>query len=172
MVTILALRLRCASTNQIIDYCQKQLGFGKQRALALMARALEQIQKASEQDSVFTRTEQKHRIRSRIRELITPRLKPDGVTEIPIKLGAYQAVARFEELLADIEGNREPIEVKVTATVHASAVNVLVDMSEETRLALYERAKERRRLAELAVTGNPGSRSPLLAAATRLNGTG
>ena len=62
----------------------------------------------------------------------------------------WSAVARFEALLADIQGTRAPIEVNVDVRVGQAAMVVLANMTSEQLAERLAAARERRMLAERA----------------------
>lgn len=63
----------------------------------------------------------------------------------------WSAVAKFESELADIYGTREPTQADVGATVTHAAIAVLLNMTEDRRRELVERARAHKLIAENVV---------------------
>lgn len=150
---LLALRLRCESRSQIVEYAKRELKIAPPRVDRLLDAALEKLKERTEHDQRYAKSEQIARLRDSIRRLRTPKEDPDRPGKaLPLTEKALEVALRHEALLADIEGTREPMTVRVDATVRTAAVNILLEMSDEQQQALYEKALERKRLAEMALT--------------------
>lgn len=164
MLFILNLRLRHATTQQIITHCRATYGFGQYRTRNLLQRALEQLKTSSSEEMGFAKYEAAARIKARLREAMTPRIDERTKKAKPLTVQMHGVILRYEDLLADLQGSRAPIEVKVSQVVHVSAMNVLAHMEPARLEAMLERAKARKLAAEmntidmLLPAANPGSR--------------
>ena len=148
------LMMRCLSKADIARHCREKFGFGTTRTENLIARILESLRVGHERNRPYTRAEQIARVRHLISKLHEPRFKSvkrDGqVVPVlqPMSSGTAARIVKLEDLLADLEGNREPVEVKVGVVMTQAAQAVFANLSDEKLASLIERAKERKRLAE------------------------
>ena len=107
---------------------------------------------SAERNRPYSRAEQIARVRHLISRLHEPKFKGTGKNRVQLPMSSAVAgrISKFEELLANLEGNREPVEVRVTAVMTLAAQMVFSNLSESRMTQLMERARERKRLAAVA----------------------
>jgi hypothetical protein len=154
---ILRLRIRGANKATIYRACRTEYGIGKTRIETLLATALEELRRDYEDRRSYSRAEQAARLRETIVRISEPREREKVIvtgrgksrTRRIVKEALptnYQALLRAEELLADVEGNREPLKVEVEHRLDVAMVAVVSSMRPERRQFLLDRARERKRL--------------------------
>jgi hypothetical protein len=157
------LKLRGLSDQQIYGACRQQYGIGWTRTKRLIGKVGETFRTRAEARAGRTRAEQIERVRDEIREMREPRFHTrfelvrgvDGRGRMQIRTERFEErlpipaqLARLEELLADLEGNRAPLKVEMEVTHKNTIVACVAAMPAERIALLQERGLERRRLAE------------------------
>lgn len=163
---IVSLLARGFGMRTVADACRVRFGFGPVRTRNLLRRAREALKVEVEDRKQYAKAEQIARVRARIAELLEPRygkpLRDENGKVLRDKAGEVvrerypvngAQVARFEELLADLEGNREPTRVAVAVALTEAAQRVFAGRSDAELAELANRARERRRLALVARDG-------------------
>jgi hypothetical protein len=167
------LRLRGLSTATIVAAVRanERFGFGESRTRRLIREALEGFRDEANANVEFSKGEQIARVREELAVLLEPQHKTvqrrvveldargrerTRVVEERVRVAPHsQSIARLEELLADLEGNRTPVKIAdVAGLVAGAAAAVFAAMDDGRALAMLERARERRRLAA-AVASEP-----------------
>jgi len=85
--------------------------------------------------------------------------QPGYVAPVSPSAPKWSAIARFEELLADFQGTREPLRVSLEVQMTEALMNVIASMTPEQVHAALEEEKERDRLVEIgkrALTAGSG----------------
>lgn len=173
---ITRLRCRCLTDGQIIKACRKQFGFGASRTRRLLALVGDHFRGRVEARRQSARAEQIERVRDEIQELREPRYRTTHQRvsemvrgrvvwrsiEVREQLPVPPQLSRLEDLLADLEGNRAPLKVDVNVQHKQALMAVFVQLDDDRLTALYQRALQRKLLAEqrepaILTVGNPGS---------------
>lgn len=166
------LMLRAAGERKIIDAVSRSveeggLGISRRRAKRLMEIIRARWAKEDEAFRATRKSEQRRRIQGHLARAMGGK-QNDG-TFVPMN---HQAVARYESLLADIDGTREPIAVDVNVKYTETMVKVLAVMTPDRVAAMIEVAHERRRLAEAFRREHPETAASPEEPRSDLNGTG
>ncbi len=141
---------------------QETLGIGAKRTKTIIRRIRERWEREDALRKPLLRAETLRRLQ---RDAQTARGQYDATTQTWVLKPNFQAVARFEELIADIAGTRAPIQVNVDASVRVSesALHVITALSPEETHAMLAEYRELQALAE---------RAKRLPPAITVNGTG
>lgn len=117
--------------------CTKRFGFGLGRMRMLVARVREQWEKEDAHLRQQRKAEQSRRLYRYIGNAAST-TDQKGNTVRP----NWAAVARFEELLADLHGTREPIKIDVDTRASEAVMLVIAQMTPEQVQARLERYKQ------------------------------
>jgi hypothetical protein len=154
---ILGLKSKAANKDQIAKVMRDQYGLSREQCIAYERDALHELALRCKEESPFARAEQVFRIRAALTELHNPppirrmvKNPLSGKLEarlIPAKKN-WQAIARFEALLMEVEGNHDPQTIQVNLT--QNTLQVFQGLTDQRRAELLARAKQRQHYAELA----------------------
>ncbi len=129
----------------IARVCKMRLGIGAPRCAALRARVTEAWSREDSERRGELKAAQARRLQGYIQQARGRRSDDNkGWAERP----DYQAIGRFESLLADLHGTREPIKIDLTVQASASVMHVISAMTPEQVNARLQRYVELKRLAE------------------------
>lgn len=150
---------RSASTNQIVKLMIREFPeMSAKRIREMEAKVIAGIDQRFRDSRGYSRALQANRLHQLLFELhnvpaeTKQVLDPNGRKvwkQVPGKK-ALTAILRTEELIAELEGNLEPL--KVNVNYGQTQIDVLRNMSDERRAKVLEHAKERQRLAQLGAT--------------------
>jgi hypothetical protein len=159
---ILSLKSKAANKDQIAKVMREQYGLSREQTIAFERDALHELALRCKEDSPFARAEQVFRIRSVLTELHNPppirRMVKDETSKklvarmFPAKKN-WQAIARFEQLLMEVEGNHD--QANITVNIAQNTLQVFQGLSDARRAEYLDKAKERMRLADMARTHLP-----------------
>lgn len=139
------------------------LGVGMARTKTLLRKVRGDLQRDFETRKATAKAEQSERLRELLVRLSenavdVPRRQvgKDGkvtVTYVRQTRVPWSSIVRTEELLADVEGTRDPIRVEHDVRLRASIMGVIANLTPERMEQLLERAQARK--AALPASGQP-----------------
>ena len=146
MSVVEQLVLATQSRPAITKAMRERFGVGSLRVLRLVARVQERWKQEDQEARPAYRAAAMRRIERYIAQARGERA-PDGTWRTKPD---YPALARFESLLADIQGTRAPVQVDVSVDVRVSASlqAVIASLTPEQCAERLAAARERRALAE------------------------
>lgn len=134
--------VRAASVNQIAETLRTEHGVGRRRTLQLIARIRERWSRETESTRAYTRDEQIRRVRLYIQRLQgRPKIvngEMKGWDEPP----NYHMLHKWESLLADLEGNKEPLKINVDVRYTEAMLSVMAGVTGEDLLRLAQEQRE------------------------------
>jgi hypothetical protein len=135
------LLLQAASTAQIVATL-RDMGVKRRRAAQLVSRIRDRWSRETEATRAYTRDEQIRRVKRYIQRLQgRPKIVDDQIVgwhEQP----NYPMLHRWESLLADLEGNKEPLKINVDVRYTEAMLAVVGSMPGEDLLRLAQEQRE------------------------------
>lgn len=132
---------RGASDTMVVQWARATYGFGENRSRTILAKVRGKLIVDFETRKNAARAEMSERLRNTLVLMREPHKNENGNAR-PLP---WQSIARVEELLADVEGTREPQKVELDVRVQTALMKVVTNLSPERMEEL--RAKARARLA-------------------------
>lgn len=182
---ILQLRLRGLSISQMARATHARYNIGRNRTWFLLKAALENLRSERVAEAPYSKAEQSARLRNLLSELhqerteltakqrelrsekfghekgqIAARRRSDLAVIDKRKTAVDAALLRTENLIADIEGTRDPMRVDVNVTLTGAIGAVIQNLTPGRMQELLESARRRRDLAELGAIAQLPVRSP------------
>lgn len=143
------LYVRGTSLRQMELAARQRFGLRPGRVTSLLDRIRETWRKEDEANRASNRAAAVRRVTRYIRDA-EGRKNQDGSW---IEKPNYAALARFEELLSDLQGTREPVKVDLNVRVQETVLNVIAGLSPEELGELVAEYEDTERLAEAARRG-------------------
>ncbi len=125
MRVVESLVVQCASRSSMISICRQQLNIGPSRINKLVLMVLDAWK---EEDAEMKAANKPAAIRRLYRNILNAQGQQDAQGNW-IRKPDHPSLARYEALLADIQGTREPIKVDIDVRVSTACVNVIANMS-------------------------------------------
>ena len=143
MSAIEQLMLRPESEHAIASLCKQQFGIGGGRTQQLMQRIRDRW---TSEDSAARPAWKSAQIR-RLQRMIKAATGYVENGKWVEKLN-HVALAKYEELLASIQGTKDPLKIELDMQVSETALHVIADLTPEEVAHFVERNLENKRMAE------------------------
>jgi hypothetical protein len=145
------LYLRGTSLRGMVALAKSELGVGPKRVNVILQRIKDAWRTEDDENRKSAKSSTIRRIQRYIQDAQGRRdpADPKKWLEKP----NFQALARFEALLADIQGTREPINIDINVRIQETVLNVIADLSPEELTEIVNEYDDTQRLAEAARKG-------------------
>ncbi len=131
-----ALLIKGKSKTNIVAECKAKFGIGNNAVTTSMRRIAERWAKEEEERRPLWKMAQVSRLN-------------DHIAEAKEK-GKWDAVGRFENLLSEITGTKEPIKVQVSHQITVAMMSVIGSLSEQEIVNIIEEQRQLEKAAALA----------------------
>lgn len=145
------LYLRGTSNAGMVALAKQELGVGPKRVQVMLERIKEAWKTEDEENRKSAKGATIRRIQRYIQDA-QGRKDPNDPKRW-LEKPNFAALARFETLLADIQGTREPITIDLNVRIQETVLNVIADLSAEELTELVGEYDETMKLAEAARKG-------------------